>query len=267
MSKKFAYRYNLHLLVSTYNGVNLSMVGKYICKTSVTSWKISKRSCLIYCSYLFRFQVSVHLLPFACVHQSLVILFCLCVPIWEVLWPKLKFSYRMVGCACCQLSNATCMQYLPFPKLNKGSPYVTVLEVQRSLAGGYNWWSWPKQPIRVLEEDGRLPPCALVWCSESISSYIFWRHFWSWGKHWWRSAVQLGYASHIITPECAAWSTSTNYWGSKSSYYSWAVHGIWLSYMSPFLVRVQTSLSWGCSIKMCICGIHSEHCKSRSLPS
>lgn len=218
------------------------------------SWQISKGSCLIYCSYLFKFQVSLYLLSFACVHRSLVILFCLYVPVWEVMAPNLKFRCRMCGCVCCQHCDVTCMQYLLFPKLNKGSPYVTVLEVQRSLAGGYNWWSWPKQPIRVLEEDGRLPSCALIWCSESISSYIFWWHFWSWGKHWWRSAVQLGHASHIITPECAAWSTSTNYWGSKSSYHSWAVHGMWLSYMSPFLMRVQASFSWGFRIKTYIVG-------------
>ena len=57
------------LTSSTYNGSNLGMVGKYIYKTSITSWKISKGSCIICCSYLFKFQVSVRLLLFAVVQN------------------------------------------------------------------------------------------------------------------------------------------------------------------------------------------------------
>ena len=65
----FCLQVQFALTGSTYNGSNLGMVGKYIYKTSITSWEISKGSCLICCSYLFRLQVFVHLLPFAIVQN------------------------------------------------------------------------------------------------------------------------------------------------------------------------------------------------------
>ncbi len=102
---------------------------------------------------------------------------------------------------------------------------VAVLKVQRSMAQRHHWWPGPEQPIRVLEEDGRLSSSALVRCGDAVPSNLLWWYFWSWRKYWWGPPLQLGCAPYIYTFACAPICTSSNHWGSKSSYYFGAMHG------------------------------------------